>query len=408
MKKLIVFTLGISLLCSSTMVFAANTGGLLSQPTFRRLTDINEFMAEKNYDEALAVANELLANVQGDDYEAAVVLRQIAYIYIYKEDYPTGLRYLEQALAKKAFGEAEEQSATIALAQLYLTEDKYQKVIELLNGYLKSGKELPPKAYILAAISYSSLNQYKQALPYAKKAVELSEEPRKDWHKLLLAIYFELHEYRNAADLLEVMIAYWPDEVEFWRNLASIYLELKEDAKALATLALAYEQDMLESEQNLLNLSRLYILYDAPYKAGKVVSTGIADKQIEATVKNLELLATAWTQAREYELAVEVLGEAGGKADDGEFYLQQARLYATMHQWDGVVTAVDNAMKKGSLEKPGTAYILQGMAAVEEDEFDKALKAFTQAQKYEDSKEQAGEWIAYVRTDLMRVAQAGN
>lgn len=403
MKRIIPLAMASLLLISSTEILAAS--GLLTQGTYRRLMDIQELVDEKQYDQAIKEANGLLGDIK-NDYEEAMVLQRIAYIYIYKEDYPSTIKYLEKALAKNAFSKQEEQATTIALAQTYLTQDNYKKVISLLDSYLKSNKELPPDAYILGAIAYTSLNQYREALPYAKKAIELSAKPNKDWHQLLLSIYYELNQYPNAAALLETMITYWPDEGEFWRNLASVYLELQDDDKALATLSLAYDQGMLVKEPYLLNLARLYILSETPYKAGLVISKGIDDKYIEANVKNLELLGTAWTQAREYEKAAEALGQAGAKSDNGDLYLRQARLYASMHKWDDVVTAVDNAMEKGDLKDPGAAYILQGMAAVEEDKYDKALVAFRKAEKFEDSEDQAKQWIRYVETDLLNVAQA--
>src|SRR5690606_18079963 len=212
----------------------------------------------------------------------------------------------QQALDMDVFAEHEEQSATISLAQIYVAQDHFQKAINLLEKYLKSGKELPPTAYILAATSYYSLEKPREALPYSKKAIELADAPRKDWYNLLLGIYYELNDYREAAKLLETMVAIWPDDKEFWNYLSSIYLQLGEDDKALATLALAYRQGMLESEEHLLNLSRLYLMDEVPYKAAEVLDKAIADKTVNATADNLELLGMAWIQAREYERAVKV------------------------------------------------------------------------------------------------------
>lgn len=405
MKRYLLTLSTLLMLIFAGQALAASGGGLLSQRAYDDLNDIHEMMDKKQYTEALTKANAMLKGGSANsEYEKAVTLQTIAYIYIYQDNYDQAARYLQQALNMDVFAEHEEEAATIALAQVYVSQDQYQKAIDVLEKYLKSGKELPPTAYILAATSYFSLEKAREALPYAKKAVQLSDAPRKDWYNLLLGIYYELNDYREAAKLLETMVAFWPDDKEFWRYLASIYLELEEDDKALATLALAYRQGMLEEESHLLNLSRLYLMDEVPYKAAEVLAKSLADKKVEATADNLELLSMAWTQAREYERAVEVLGEAGAKAEDGELYLRQARLYAALQNWNGVVSAVDKALKKGKLEKPGAAYILQGMAAVEEEEYDQALKAFQKARGFEESEDQASQWITYVQTDLMRVA----
>lgn len=405
MKRYLSIISALLMLVAAGQALAASGGGLLSQRAYDDLNDVHEMMDNKQYTEALAKANAMInGGSANSDYEKAVTLQTIAYIYIYQDNYDQAARYLQQALSMDVFAEHEEQAATIALAQVYVSKDQFQKAINLLEKYLKSGKELPPTAYILAATSYFSMEKPREALPYAKKAIQLADAPRKDWYNLLLGIHYELKDYRAAASLLETMVALWPDDKEFWRYLSSIYLELEEDDKALATLALAYRQGMLESEEHLLNLSRPYLMDEVPYKAAEVLAKSIADKKVEATADNLELLSMAWTQAREYERAVEVLGEAGAKSKDGKLYLRQAQLYAALQNWDGVVAAVDKALKKGNLDRPGDAYILQGMAAVEEEKYDQALKAFQKARGFEESEDQASQWITYVQNDLMKVA----
>jgi len=405
MKRYLSIISGLLMLAAAGQALAASGGGLLSQRAYNDLNNIHELMDNKQYAEALAKANVMLNGGSANSkYEKAVVLQTVAYIYIYQVKYDEAAKYFQQALDMDVFAEHEEQSATISLAQIYVAQDHFQKAINLLEKYLKSGKELPPTAYILAATSYYSLEKPREALPYSKKAIELADAPRKDWYNLLLGIYYELNDYREAAKLLETMVAIWPDDKEFWNYLSSIYLQLGEDDKALATLALAYRQGMLESEEHLLNLSRLYLMDEVPYKAAEVLDKAIADKTVNATADNLELLGMAWIQAREYERAVKVLGEAGAKSKDGKLYLRQARLYAALQNWDGVVTAVDKALEKGKLDKLGDAYILQGMAAVEEEKYDQALKAFQKARGFEESEDQASQWITYVQNDLMKVA----
>lgn len=411
MRSLIRHFVVISLACAglllSSAAMAAKGGGLLSQRTYDALQDIHELMEEEKYNQALSLGRELIAKVKGSEYETAVVKQNIAYIYIYKGEYETAASYLKEALALNVFADHEERSATIALANVYLSMEQYRQAINVMLPYVNSpdAGDLPPSAFIIVASSYAQLDQYREALPYAKKAISMSDSPSEDWYNLLLAIYFELNQYRNAAQTLETMITMWPQRNRYWVQLSQIYIELEENDKALSTLKLAYEQGMLEQESDLLNLVQLYMYQEVPYEAAKVLSKGLENGDIEPTAKHYDVLANAYIQAREYDKAVQALAKAGEKSDDGDYYLRQAQLYASQQQWSEVVKAVDKATSaKLDDEDMGTAYLLQGMAAVEDKKYDQALRSFNKAADFEKSEDQAEQWIRYVRNDLMNVA----
>lgn len=389
-------------------VLAAQGGGLLSQRTHDTLSDIHELMEKEKYDEALQIGRKLLKNVEGSEYETAVVKQNLAYLYIYKEDYSAAARLLKEALELNVFADYEERSAVIALANVYLSLEQYQRAIDLMLPYVNGPKsdELPPSAFIIVASSYSQIEKYREALPYTKKAISMASSPNEDWYNLLLAIYFELGQYRNAAETLETMLTYWPERKRYWVQLSQIYIELDENEQALATLKLAYKQGMLEQESDLLNLVQLYMYQDVPYEAAKVLAKGMEEGNIEASARHYDVLANAYIQAREYDKAVVALGKAGEKSDDGSYYLRQAQLYASQQQWSQVVKAVDKATSADlDKEDMGTAYLLQGMAAVEDKKYQQALESFNKAADFENSKDQARQWITYVRNDLLSLAQ---
>lgn len=375
----------------------------MSERVYKRLNVIYEELIDKeDYNGALSELNELLPSVKG--YERAVVLQTVGQVYIYKSEYRTAINYFEQALGMKTLPKGPEQQAILVLAQLYTTIEEYQKAIKLLESWFPTVEDPPADAYILAATAYAQLERYRDALPYVQKAIEKAANPREDWYKLLLAIHFELGEYRNAAAVLEIMVSYWPDNSVYWKQLSSLYMELQDDVKALSTLAVAYKHGMLEDERDMLNLARLYLLERAPYQAAEILKKGLESETIEPTRKNLELLANALVESKEYPEAGEVLGRAADLAEDGALYLRQAQLYAQQHKWDKVVEAVDKALKKGDLKNPGMAYILQGRAAVESKNYEVALRAFRKAREYEDTENQATQWIQYIQNDLIRLS----
>lgn len=378
-------------------------GGLLSPRTASKLDDIRDLMSKKKFDEALQDANTLLGNV-GKDYEKAVVEQMIAYIYIYKEDFKQAAVYLKRALDRDSFSDYEIASATVALAQVYVQLERYQDAANLLEQWLPQADEPPSSAYILLATSLAQMDQYKKALPYAKKAIALADQNKEgfheDWHTLLLSLYFQLEDYPNAAGELELLIAHKPSNKDYWKNLASVYQQMNEDKKALSTLAVAYKQGLLDNGDDQLRLAQLYMLNEEPYQAAQVLDKGLSSGKIEKTPRHYEYLANAYISAKSYEEAAKALGEGAQLDKDGEMWLRQAQVYAQIHDWNKVVQSVDHAMDKGGLEEPGKAYILQGMAASEAKNVSAALKAFKKAESFKDSKDQAENWIRYVNEQV--------
>lgn len=386
---------------------AASGGGLLSQRTYDQLSDMHELLDKKQYEEALAIGMKLLEDVEGSEYETAVVKQNIAYIYIYQNKNELAARYLREAIAMDVFADHEKRGAYMALGQVYVLLEQYQKAVELLKPLVDSAtKEAPGTIFIMLSQAYYQLGEYDNALPYVKEAIARSDTPKEDWYSLLLAIYFEKSQYRNMAELLETMIVYWPERAQYWQQLSSIYLELEENQKALNILALSYKQDMLKEESDWLMLAQLYLYREIPYKAAEVLTAGLEKDIIENTPDHYEALANALVIAREYEEAARILGKAASLSDTGELYLRQAQIYASQQKWNKVVEAVANAEDKGLKEEnAGTAYLLQGMASVEEENYEQALRSFDKAKDYEKSEAQAKQWITYVRGDLMKLAQ---
>jgi tetratricopeptide (TPR) repeat protein len=170
---------------------------------------------------------------------------------------------------------------------------------------------------------------------------------------------------------------------------------------------LAYKRGMVDEEPKLLNLARLNLFLELPYESAQILETEISNGRIEGSRANLELLLSAWTDAREYAKAVAVIDRLAPLTDDGEYYRQKAQLLSEQADWAGVIDAATQALAKGGLAETGSTLILQGMALAELGQFNDALAAFTEARRHEEAaRRNADAWIEYVR-DRRQVAQNG-
>jgi tetratricopeptide (TPR) repeat protein len=377
----------------------------MSEGVYRRLNAIHEYLGNGELAEAISRLDDLSGG-RLSPYEEALVFQAYGFVYAQQDDYDRAIEAFERCLSLDALPNIANQGMLYSLAGLYQNESMFQKTIDTMSVWFSYAEEpVPADAYMLVGSSYAQLEQLDRALPYVQEAIERADSPNESWHMLALSIFFDQMDYASAVTLLRRMVVLWPDSARNWEMLASAYLELEDDNNALATLTVAYKRGMVDGEAKLLNLVRLNMFLDLPYVAGEILDSEIAAGRISATEDNLELLLSAWTSAREYVRAVEVIDRLAPQSDDGRYYMQKAQLLSEQGDWIGVVASTEEALLKGGLESQGQTLILKGMAHAELREFDQALQAFGKAREFEDSaRRNADAWIEYVR-DRRQVAQ---
>lgn len=373
----------------------------MSQQTFNRISRSHKAIEEGKYQEALDELLDLAEDTKSRPYEYAVTMQSIGYVYISQEKWELAADYFQKALQQNALPAEPEKQLIYTLAQIFATLGNHQKTIDLLTNWFKTAENPPADAYIMMANAYAAQEKFSQAYPHVQTALKKADRPREDWYKLALGIQFELKKFTDAADTLEVLVANWPDKEIYWKQLSGIYIELNEDEKALATMAIAYKRGAIKKSDDILNLARLYMLNEVPYMAGKVLQPAMENGAVEKTLRNYELLSQAWIQAREYEKGIDALTKAAELSDDGELFVRTAQLEMSLADWEGAMAAARKAIEKGGLEskKTGQAWLLLGTAAAEQKNFDVAINAFGKARGYPETRQTATQWLSFVQTE---------
>lgn len=374
--------------------------GLVSEATAKRMNQLLELATSEKYDEVIAGFKAMQPKVAGNPYEEALVLQNIGYAYLgrgAKDDYRVAISYFEKALALKALPVPTENSMVYNLAQLYMQIENYPKTIALLDAWFKATVNPPAQSFILMANALGLQNRWRDALPFIHKAIAASEKPQESWYKLLLAAQYELKDYKACAETLEILTSLWPDNKKYWEQLAGMYMELNEDTKALAVMGLSFRKGFISDEKQLLNLARMYILNDVPIEGARMLDQAIAAKQVAPTDKIYALLAEAWIQAREWNKATETLGKGCDVSDNGEMCVRKAQIHVDQLEYNAAVRSVERAFQKGTLKRPGYAYMIQGRAAAETRNFKAAEDAFKKARGFDDTRNSANSWLDYLQ-----------
>lgn len=373
---------------------------LLSTDTYQRLSSAQHMIDSGKYDEALNRLNALVPRVQSSKYEYAVTLQNIAYAYISRNDFNAALPYMNRAMSENAMPPSAQRQLVLDLGKLYVRVGQYTDAQRVMGAYLRAESNPPADADMVIATINAKTGQCRSALPYAKRAVEKNSAAPESWYQLWIACAYSTKQYNTAVDALYAALERWPQNADYWRQLGQTYAQNGDNGKALGVFALMYRQGLAQNEQDYLNLVSLYMQNNEPYEAANVLQKGLDAGTVTSNENNYDLLAATWLDAKEYDKAISSLGQAAKYAKTGDAYLKQAQLYQQNHEWFSVVRATQRALQKGGLQRPGRAWLLQGVAQAENKQYPEAATALKEATKYADVRTEAETWMRYVNARM--------
>lgn len=373
----------------------------LTEPTYNKLSDIYEELGEGNYNEAAAKLQKILDKSDDPDYERAIILQALGHTESSRERYDSALKYFKESVAIDALPNMQQFQMMFAIAQLEIMNERYRDGLKTLNEWFCKvpPEQIKANAYVLRANAYIELEDYRASLRAITKAIAMSEQPKKNYYQVKLASHYELDQMSAAASTLKTMIELWPEDESLWKQLSSVYLNLKRENEALSVLELAYKRGYLDKANEIEQLSSLYQFKDIPYQAALVLEKGINDGILEANEKFWERTGNAWYQARELEKSLAAYERAGRFSDDGKLDMRRGYILVDRQDWEAAKTSFHRAIEKGGISdsETGNAWLLIGMAEMNLERYNAAIKAFTNAQRFTASRQAARQWISQVR-----------
>ncbi|MDZ7736923.1 MAG: hypothetical protein U5P41_13135 [Gammaproteobacteria bacterium] len=330
---------------------------LLSENTYNALSEINELLETERHTEALNKLRSLQQDVQGNEYEQAVVQQTMGYAYNALERFDLAADAFIRAVDSNALPADVSHRLEYFIAQLLAQTRNYDRAIHYLEKWFSEETDPGIDAYRLAAGLYYENGDHAQVIKYARTAISKSDKPDENLYQLLLASYFETKDYNNAADLLENMLQLFPANESYWKQLYSTYQLLNKDKRALAVYELAYRRGFLNKDEKE-QLARLYLHLQAPYRAARFLQSEMEKGGLDKTKENLKLLAESYHLARETDKAIEAYGEAANLTGDGELYFRQGQLLFNRQRWTLAQAALQKALELGTLKQRAQAQLL--------------------------------------------------
>ncbi|HEY5809329.1 MAG TPA: tetratricopeptide repeat protein [Povalibacter sp.] len=369
----------------------------MSESVYNDTQEAMELLSKQKYNEAIEKLSKSVD--KGTDYEKAVISYNLGFAYSSKSDTPGAVKAFARALSFKALPRSQSEQLQYNLGQLYIVTGQHDEGIKTLQDYITNAcGKVPADAHIFLANALSEKKRYQEALPQIDLAIQKSKEPKELWLQMKLAIAYEAKDFKGCADALVALIGILPNKPEYWRQLSSIFYEMKEDAESVAVLALAERQGFVEKPNEIKNLYSVYMTMELPLKAGLLMQNSLEKNKIPNDETNLSSLADAWINAREATRAETVLKKLASIAEKGDYYFKLGAMYGDDERWQESQDMLRKAIEKGGLKRTGEAWMRLAVAQYGMKNTTAAIASLQKAVGYDETRKQAGEWLRHLST----------
>jgi len=385
----------------------------MSETTFKRLSEAQEFLDLKDYSSALQVLSKMLdrrRRLNGN--EIGQVHNMQGFVYFSMEDYDKAILAYEKVVAQgDEIPEGLETTTLYTLAQLCFVVDRFDDALRYMEIWISKAVNPGPGPRIFMGQVYYQKGDYPSAIVQTELAIQVATERntaiKENWWGLLNYLYFEEENWPKVLEILEILVRDFPKR-DYWVRLAGVYGMRELDKEQLYAMEAAYTAGFLELETDLRNLHGLLMQEEVPYRAAVVLDKGFKDGLVEKTAKNLQNLGQAWQLAQEVDKAIGVYEEAGKLSEDGKIFERLANLYLDAGKFVKCVTAADNALDKGGLRKKQNTYVFRGMCLYEQKKLSTARSSFVSCRnesrrvKDDSGRRMCQQWITFIDNESRR------
>ena len=274
--------------------------------------------------------------------------------------------------------------------------ERYALAVTVLERWLALSEEKKPEIYITLAIAHAQLEQNRKALQAAKTAVALAKEPKEEWYKLLIALFYRCEDETGMIGALKTAVELFGPRKTYLEQLFGLYMKREAYEDALAVQELIYKNGEVTGEEEYRRLAMLYAYHGTPLDAAVVMEAGIKAGAVKADEGNFKSIYEYFVTAREPVRAIYYLSQAANLSKEGKLHLQLAQLLFESEQYLEAAKAIGTALKKGGLNRPEEAHLLQGVAYYEAGKFEEAKECFRALQAFPEKRKTAESWLNYL------------
>ena len=324
----------------------------------KALDQEDEAKATAGYTTARTLADEIIANGSANAYDKALAAQIASQAALNTDDEAAAEGYLKQAVDANALGNNQHFQLMLQLAQLQLQKDDYTNGFATLDKYLAESKSKRPADFAFKGQYLYQADRFAECIPPLKQAIETSTNPEDkvdNWTQILMVCYQEAGQLAEAVKVAEQLAAKTPTDKRAQMNLASIYLNAEQEAKAAAVLEKLRAAGLMTEEKDYRQLYLTYANMDGKEKdVIAVINEGLQKGVVKPDYQTYLALAQAYYYSEQIPQAIEAWQKAAPLSKDGETYLNLARVLWQEDRIPEAKVAARAALDKG-LKKPDDA-----------------------------------------------------
>lgn len=371
----------------------------ISADLYERMQSIEQRIEDGDHEGALVMLDQALERPRINDYERAQLWALRGNLYYQTDRINEAREAFARAVSFEGVPPGFLSMSLRVLAQLSFMLEDYAAALVHARRMIDLEENPAAQSRLLLSQIYYNLEDYPKALEEMRAAIELERAAGRsipeNWLLSLNAIYHALEDWESMAAVLRQLVERHT-RPRYVQNLASIYGQLEEPEKQLLLLEPLYERGLLRQESELLTLSSMMVWHQVPYKAARILQKGLDEELVESNQRNWDRLAQYWQLAAEDERAMEALAEAAELDATGNTHFRLAQIAMSLYRWPLAEAALENALNKGRLDRPGEARLLLGVSRFYQKRYPEARLAFGRAAELEAVQTLARQWLTYV------------
>lgn len=335
-------------------------GVAASQRLLKQLNTLSEASNESDAAKGLPVADEILANRAANTYDksmAALLAGQL----LLNEDNERAVTYLNQAVETGGLDNNNHFQAMLIVAQLQAQENQYDQALASLDRYITESGSTDPKDQALKGNLLYRLERYPDAIATLKPLVDAGGEVDPQWQQILMASYAESGNNAEATRLAEQVAQATPDDKRSQVNLAVSYLQTDQNDKAIEVFERLRASGQLTEESEYRNLYALYLNSENKEReAIAVINEGLQKNILKEDYRTMAALGQANYFSEQIEPAIAAWRKAAPLAENGDTYLNLARVLHQEGRADEAKEAARQAIAKGLNSNTDAERIISG------------------------------------------------
>jgi hypothetical protein len=314
----------------------------------QKLQKLIDAYNKDQYDGIPAMAEEIIGDERANAYDKAISSRILGATLI-DSDPAAALETFKRALEFNGLANNDHFETMWIIAQLQAQNEQYEESIATVDRLLAETNTRTPEFLGIKGYALYQLDRHRDMIPVVEEAIAgAGDEAKPEWAQLLMAAYSEVGEEAKATALAEQIAAKAPADKRSQLNLASMYIQNGQDARAVEIYERLRAAGELTEEREYKNLVALYLNSENREQDAIVVLNDGLEKQIlKPDYQNYSLLAQAYYFSEQGAQAIEAYRKAAPLASDGEGYLNLAKALWTEGRLPEAKQAAQQALDKG-------------------------------------------------------------